>query len=298
MALNWRPVAMRSLGIISSSRRWRYQPEIYPFMEAIGMPNNDTLYHSGTAYENKASHFWNRLNLLLVNLKITFGLPLDKNNLFSRFPLFYPTIGGTATSHKYNLSDPSKYEATFFGGWTHDGSGAQPNGTNAYFSSTGGLFTHFRYGMESASFGFDSKTNANGLYLDMFANDGARPNIVLYGRNIGSAYSQFDYSGANSIHAIADSLGLYVLNRINTGLYELHKEDTLIGSAAKACGQEVSSSPLLGSGYSGGQYSPRKRTLTFGAVRGQGGAIVGGFSALERTAFTNHWRAFDNSLNR
>ncbi len=287
---------MRTLGIISSSRRWRYQPEIYPFMEAIGMPNNSTVYHGGTAYEKTGIQFWNYLNALLVGWKITLGLTLDYNNLFTRVPLAYPTIGGTATMHKYNLSDPSKFEATFYGGWTHDGSGAEPNGTNAYMSSTEGLFTHFRYTMESASFGFDSKTDIDGFHLDMFAVDGARPNILLRGNYSGSAHSQFDNSGVNSIDSIADSLGLYILNRVNANLYEVHKENSLVGSQAKTCGHEITSSPLYSAGFSGGQYSPRKRTLTFGASKPQG--TIGGFSSGERTGFTNNWRAFDNALNR
>lgn len=287
---------MRSIGIISSSRRWRYQPEVYPFMEAIGMPNSDFLYHEGTTYERSGKQFWTQINALIINWKASLGLPLDLKNLYSRLPLVYPTIGGTATSHKYNLSDPSKFVATFYGGWTHDGSGAQPNGTNAYMTTTTGLFTNMTYSMESATFGFDSKTDIDGLYLDMYASDGARPNIVLYGRNLGSAYSQFDYSGTNSIHSITDSQGLYILNRINVNLYELHKENEFVGSVAKPSSHEVTSSPLHGSGYAGGKYSPRKRTLTFGACKPQG--IIGGFTPVERTDFTTHWRNFDNSLNR
>ncbi|HEY1047889.1 MAG TPA: hypothetical protein VGF79_15720 [Bacteroidia bacterium] len=296
MAINWGLIVMRSIGIISSSRRWRYQPEVYPFMEAIGMPNSDLIYHEGTTYERSGKQFWTQINELIINWKTALGLPLDFKNLYSRLPLVYPTIGGTATSHKYNLSDPSKFVATFFGGWTHDGSGAQPNGTNAYMTTTTGLFVNMGYSMESATFGFDSKTDANGLYLDLRATDGARPNIILYARNSGSAYSQFDYSLANSIDAVPDSLGLYMLNRVNANLFEVIKENAVIGSHSKTCGHEISSGVLNGAGYSGGQYSPRKRTLTFGASKSQGN--IGGFTPTERTDFTNHWRNFDNSLNR
>ncbi len=296
MAINRGFITMRSLGIISSSRRWRFQPEVYPYMEAIGMQNTDVLYHEGTVYEKTGSAFWNEINTLLINWKTSLGLPLNYNNLYSRLPLVYPTIGGTATSHKYNLSDPSKFVATFYGGWTHDGSGAQPNGTNAYMSTTTGLFINMTFSMQSATFGFDSKTDTNGFYLDLRAIDGARPNIVLYARHLGSSYSQFDHSFANSIDPVSDSLGLYMLNRVNSNLFELHKENVLIGSHAKACGHEISSSPLNCAGFSGGQYSPRKRTLTFGACKPQG--IIGGFSPTERAAFTSHWRTFDNALNR
>lgn len=48
----------------------------------------------------------------------------------------YPFIGGTATTHKFNLKNPLDTDAahrlTFSGGWTHSATGALPNGTNAY----------------------------------------------------------------------------------------------------------------------------------------------------------------------
>jgi len=48
----------------------------------------------------------------------------------------YPFVGGSATSHKWNLKDPrdldAAYRLVFNGGWTHTSSGAQPNGTTGY----------------------------------------------------------------------------------------------------------------------------------------------------------------------
>jgi hypothetical protein len=48
----------------------------------------------------------------------------------------YPFVGGTATTHKWNLKDPRDVDAAFRlqfnGGWTHSSTGADPNGTTAY----------------------------------------------------------------------------------------------------------------------------------------------------------------------
>jgi hypothetical protein len=48
----------------------------------------------------------------------------------------YPMVGGTATTHKFNLKNPldtnAAFRLTFTGGWTHSANGALPNGTNAY----------------------------------------------------------------------------------------------------------------------------------------------------------------------
>jgi hypothetical protein len=56
--------------------------------------------------------------------------------IWNKFKAIYPFIGGTATSHKFNLKDPrdvnGAYRLFFSGGWTHSSTGALPNGTNAY----------------------------------------------------------------------------------------------------------------------------------------------------------------------
>jgi hypothetical protein len=48
----------------------------------------------------------------------------------------YPFVGGTATTHKWNLKDPrdldAAYRLAFSGAWTHSSTGALPNGANAY----------------------------------------------------------------------------------------------------------------------------------------------------------------------
>jgi PKD repeat protein len=60
---------------------------------------------------------------------------LRVNNLLSKFTAIYPFVGGTATTHKFNLLDPQDtngaYRLVFSGGWTHTSRGIKPNGTNA-----------------------------------------------------------------------------------------------------------------------------------------------------------------------
>jgi hypothetical protein len=61
---------------------------------------------------------------------------LKTNSLWDKILTLYPMVGGTATTHKYNLKDPrdlnAAYRLSFSGGWTHNSSGAKPNGSNAY----------------------------------------------------------------------------------------------------------------------------------------------------------------------
>ena len=66
----------------------------------------------------------------------TFVTDLKGYNIWTKMKAIYPFVGGSATSHKYNLKDPRDLDAAFrlvySGGWTHSSTGALPNGTNAF----------------------------------------------------------------------------------------------------------------------------------------------------------------------
>jgi hypothetical protein len=68
------------------------------------------------------------INTLVVDMKAA--------SIWTKMKAVYPFVGGTATSHKWNLKDPRDLDAafrlTFIGGWTHSATGALPNGTNGY----------------------------------------------------------------------------------------------------------------------------------------------------------------------
>lgn len=57
-----------------------------------------------------------------------------QTGLWEKCKALYPMVGGTASSHKFNLKDPqdtnASYRLTFTGGMTHDYNGVTLNGTN------------------------------------------------------------------------------------------------------------------------------------------------------------------------
>jgi len=68
-------------------------------------------------------------------------IDLKNGGIWTKLQAIYPVVGGTATTHKYNLKDPqdldTSFRLTFGGGWTHAVTGMTPNGT------TGFADTHF-----------------------------------------------------------------------------------------------------------------------------------------------------------
>lgn len=73
----------------------------------------------------------NALNTLVVSLK-TYGI-------WTKIKAFYPFLGGSAFSHKFNLKSPfdldTSYRLAFFGGVTHSANGVQGNETNGYYKT-------------------------------------------------------------------------------------------------------------------------------------------------------------------
>jgi hypothetical protein len=63
-------------------------------------------------------------------------LDLKSYSLWDKMKVIYPFVGGTATSHKYNLKDPRDldvaYRLQFNGGWTHNSNGIQADGSTGY----------------------------------------------------------------------------------------------------------------------------------------------------------------------
>jgi hypothetical protein len=68
------------------------------------------------------------INQLVIDLK-GYGI-------WAKMKAIYPFVGGTASTHKFNLKDPRDLDVAFrlqfFGGITHSSTGALPNGTTGY----------------------------------------------------------------------------------------------------------------------------------------------------------------------
>jgi hypothetical protein len=68
------------------------------------------------------------INRLVNDLKVA--------NIWGKMQAIYPFVGGTASTHKWNLKDPqdtnAAFRLVFNGGWTHGTNGIEGNGTNGY----------------------------------------------------------------------------------------------------------------------------------------------------------------------
>jgi len=94
---------------------------------------------SGESYDVDAQAFIDATGITDTTQKDatnTLVLSLKSNSLWTKMSALYPFVGGTATTHKFNLKNPldtdAAFRLAFSGGLTHDASGILPNGSTGY----------------------------------------------------------------------------------------------------------------------------------------------------------------------
>lgn len=115
---------------------------------------------------------------------------LKRFGLWNKIKAFYPFVGGTPESHKWNLKDPrdtnDAYRLTFSGGWTHSSTGVKCNGSNTSADTFLSLRTVFGSTSTQHTFGIYINENPStrlSYRSDISANDGSAtstPNIYQY----------------------------------------------------------------------------------------------------------------------
>lgn len=160
------------------------------------------------------------INTLVVDLK-GFGL-------WSKMKAIYPFVGGTATTHKFNLKDPrdtaAAFRMDFVGGWTHSANGALPNGVNAYGDMSLVASTHL--GLNSTHVSIYSRTNTN-KEAPSIANaiGGAANEVSMWLRGTNLTYLRVN-NPAQSTVANTDSTGYYIGNRNSSTQLSIFKNNT------------------------------------------------------------------------
>ena len=148
----------------------------------------------------------NAINQLVLDLK--------GYSIWTKMKALYPFVGGTATTHKYNLKNPldtnAAFRLVFSGGWTHSSTGALPNGTNAWAN------TYFNPSTNSLTYNnnhlsYYSRTNAISIYdIGSGENTGLK-NLGLYLRRTGdvAGYDSGNYLTNRNTFSNIDSKGFF-----------------------------------------------------------------------------------------
>jgi hypothetical protein len=177
------------------------------------------------------------INTLVVDLK--------GYSIWSKMKALYPFVGGTATSHKFNLKDPrdldAAYRLFFSGGWLHTSNGAISNGVNSnaqsYFSSSS-LNTN-----SAGASAYCANTNGDGSHVAFFNSSGSNNPFYLFSgvnRVYGAAFSY-----GNAIDIATSGNGFIQISALS-GTTKLRKNNTILGSVSTSGSLFTQNNILIG----------------------------------------------------
>jgi len=166
----------------------------------------------------------NAINTLVLSLKA--------NSIWTKMKAIYPFVGGTASTHKWNLKDPqdtnAAFRLVFSGGWTHSSTGAKPNGTNAYADTF--LSPNTSLLLNDQHISYYTRTNSNGTEVEIGCQDnGTAPTTLLEIRTSGITYTTIA-STSYITYSDPNSLGFYLSSRTASNQMRLFKNNSNVAS--------------------------------------------------------------------
>jgi len=194
-------------------------------------------------------------------------IDLKSANIWTKMKCVYPLVGGTATSHKFNLVNPqdtdAAYRLVFSGGLTHSSNGILGNGTNGWANTFLNPSIIFPSGFASIGFYNRVATTNQGIYMGTTVGS---TNFFRIAPLAGTTIRHFNRGAATgqTNHTVTNELGFNANSRIsntlmtsidNTGAFQTNTTtQTIAYSSFQIPLLVVNSSGTIAS-YSNAQFS-------------------------------------------
>lgn len=221
---------------------------------------------------------------------------MKADGIWTKMKAIYPFVGGTATTHKYNLKDPRDLDAAFRlvfnGGWTHSSTGATPNGTNGYADTK--LNVSSTLTLASSHLSFYSRTSSEaGFKTDIGATATNHFRLRLL-ENVNTAWALITTVPTWAIStSVTNSSGFYLGSRTSNTKLIFQKNSSILSTSTV---NETSNLPnavcYLGALNNSGvvaEYSDRQVAFS---------TIGDGLTDTEAANLYTRVQAFQTSLNR
>jgi hypothetical protein len=220
------------------------------------------------------------INTLVVDLK--------GYSIWSKFSALYPMVGGTASTHKFNLKDPrdlnAAFRLVFNGGWTHSSTGATPNGTNGY-ADTYYIPSVNLTNINSNHISYYSRTNATGG-IEM----GGGP-VPLVDLLVKGGEQMWQMANTAFYPLQTDSRNFLINTRTGANLFKFIKNGSVVTTSTGAAGTtKPNVSYYLGKrNFPGGPWSTKECAFA---------SIGDGLDDTEAANLYTAVQAFQTALNR
>jgi len=165
----------------------------------------------------------------------TLVLDLKSYGIWTKMKALYPFVGGTATTHKFNLKDPRDldiaFRLQFVNGWTHSSTGVKPNGTDAYAKTFLNPSLHISNSSSNNHISIYIRDNINELKVDMGVYNGnGGYGIDIESNLAGSGYYANLRLNQDINFTTSDSRGLHINSRTASNTHKVFVNNILKGT--------------------------------------------------------------------
>ena len=212
--------------------------------------------------------------------------------VWTKMKAIYPFVGGTATTHKFNLKDPRDldvaFRLVFFGGVLHSANGALPSGVNGYADT---FLANTQMAQSSIHGSFYSRSNINANVADMASGNSSIPNFFgfsLYFRRNGNTQININCT-TRILQPVADSFGLILASRtgFSSSFIQKNSTQTVINDTANS--HANTSIKIFRAGEANSEWGQRQCAFA---------SIGDGLTTTEAANFYIAVQAFQTTLGR
>ena len=202
-----------------------------PTLRATVMGGGVVIDSDATAFITAAS-ITDATQKSAINTLVT---DLKGYGIWSKMKAMYPMVGGSASSHKFNLKDPrdldAAYRLVFSGGWTHSANGALPNGTTAYADTK--LTPQSNLTQNNCHLSFYSRSNTAGANRASMGS--TNPSFTTSHQMFlrftdDNFYGIIDSNTAFAQNLNTNTTGYYVVSRTSNNSIKAYKNSSLIAT--------------------------------------------------------------------
>lgn len=224
---------------------------------------------------------------------------MKANGTWAKMSAIYPMVGGTATTHKFNLKNPADTNAAFrlifSGGWVHSSNGALPNGSN---SSANTFFTpSVNASQNSHHISYYSRTNSNSTLalaeIELGCVNSSSIGSILEIRTANITYFKINSGNPFISAADTDSRAFYIGNRTASNVVNGWRNSIKIANGTTASTTMISLNYILGAVNNNGftQYYSTKQcafaTIGSGLTDTEAAALYTTIQAMQTTLGRN-----------
>jgi len=224
----------------------------------------------------------------------TLVLDMKGYGIWTKMKAIYPFVGGTATTHKWNLKDPqdtnAAFRLVFFGGMTHSTNGVQGNGTNSYANT----FLNPSAMTNNNHMSIYIRTNVDEVKEDIGNFGGGNAGFGIDSRIGNTAYYTNHSSGGGQYVSFinADSRGLHINTRNSSSNHKGFLNGILKGTNTSAGTTSVNFDVYVGARNNSGS------AQIFSSKQFAFASIGDGLTDTEAGNFYTAVQAFNTTLGR